>query len=123
MLGLYPQSRAQLHQRIAARFQQMMTLGFLQEVQKLYDRGDLTLDHPAVRAVGYRQAWSYLNGTLAADEWQEKAIIATRQLAKRQLTWQRHWSNLIALQAEDADLEQQVISRIHAFNALNNTIK
>jgi tRNA dimethylallyltransferase len=87
--ALVPQPRAILHERIATRFNQMMAQGFLEEVRSLHGRGDLRADHASMRAVGYRQLWQYCNGqsTLAAAV--EKGVAATRQLAKRQLTWLR----------------------------------
>jgi tRNA dimethylallyltransferase len=87
--ALVPQPRAILHERIAARFNQMMAQGFLNEVRSLHGRGDLSADHASMRAVGYRQLWQHCNGqsTLAAAV--EQGVAATRQLAKRQLTWLR----------------------------------
>lgn len=90
-VALAPQDRAVLHQRIELRFQQMLQQGFLDEVTRLYQRGDLTLDCPSIRSVGYRQMWQHLVGELGLSEATEKAIIATRQLAKRQYTWLRSW--------------------------------
>ena len=84
-----PHDRLDLHRRIAARFEAMMAAGFLDEVRTLYERTDLTAEHPSMRAVGYRQAWTYLAGRCGLDEAKEKAVAATRQLAKRQLTWLR----------------------------------
>lgn len=84
-----PQDRSWLHQRIAVRFKQMLEQGIVSEVQSLYLRGDLTSDLPAVRAVGYRQVWAYLENKYDERQMHEKAVIATRQLAKRQLTWLR----------------------------------
>jgi tRNA dimethylallyltransferase len=93
---LAPSQREVLHQRIAARFRTMLEQGFVDEVQRLRERGDLDPQLPALRAVGYRQAWMYLQGELSAEEWVERALVATRQYAKRQLTWLRaepdaHW--------------------------------
>jgi tRNA dimethylallyltransferase len=84
-----PGDRMDLHRRIAGRFDAMMASGFLDEVRLLYERTDLTAEHPSMRAVGYRQAWTYLAGRCGLDEFREKAVAATRQLAKRQLTWLR----------------------------------
>lgn len=86
---LAPPDRALLHERIAARFHAMVAQGFVDEVRRLRARGDLHADLPSMRAVGYRQAWAYLEGNLAASEWVDKGIIATRQYAKRQMTWLR----------------------------------
>jgi tRNA dimethylallyltransferase len=84
-----PRERAELHRRIAARFEAMLASGFLDEVRTLYERTDLTAEHPSMRAVGYRQAWTYLAGRCSLHDVKEKAVAATRQLAKRQLTWLR----------------------------------
>lgn len=86
-----PDTRALLKQRIAERWDEMMAQGFLAEVATLKARGDLHADLPAMRCVGYRQAWAHLDGDLNAAELRERAIVATRQLAKRQLTWLRRW--------------------------------
>lgn len=90
-IALIPKDRNLLNQRIEKRFHTMMKNGFAAEVQSLYERGDLNKDMPAIRAVGYRQLWDYLDGHCDLSEAVEKAIIATRQLAKRQQTWLRGW--------------------------------
>ena len=86
---LVPADRRVLHDRIRARFLRMLGQGFLQEVEELRNRGDLTAQHPAMRAVGYRKLWEHLDGHVTLAEATERAIAATRQLAKRQLTWIR----------------------------------
>ena len=86
---LLPEDRAVLRQRIADRFMQMLELGFVDEVRRLKQRGDLHLDMPSMRCVGYRQVWEYLDQQTDFDNMVEKAINATRQLAKRQMTWLR----------------------------------
>jgi len=86
---LSPTNRSVLHDRLARRFTAMMEAGFLDEVRGLRDRGDLTARHPSVRAVGYRQLWAHLDGTFDLTEAVRRGIAATRQLAKRQLTWLR----------------------------------
>lgn len=86
---LAPSDRAALHQRLADRFEAMMAAGFLDEVRQLRDRGDLHARLPAMRAVGYRQMWSHLDGHLPLSAATQAAVSATRQLAKRQLTWMR----------------------------------
>ena len=93
-LAIAPSDRAWLHERIALRFQQMLDLGFVEEVEHLYARGDLTADLPSMRSVGYRQMWDYFAGASTYDEMRDKAIAATRQLAKRQLTWLRSWDEM-----------------------------
>jgi len=91
-----PRDRAELHRRIAARFDAMLEAGFADEVRGLMGRGDLSLELPAMRAVGYRQVWEHLRGDYDAAEMRQRALAATRQLAKRQYTWLRaeagcHW--------------------------------
>lgn len=87
--ALAPRNRPVLHQRLADRFHAMMAAGFLDEVRGLHERGDLTARHSSMRAVGYRQLWAYLEGECGLAEAVERGIAATRQLAKRQLTWMR----------------------------------
>lgn len=103
-LVLCPADRSHLHARIEKRFLTMLDLGFMEEVKKLHQRPDLSLEKPALRAVGYRQAWEYLSGKLTWDEMKEKTIIATRQLAKRQLTWLRRWKEAVWFDSEREDL-------------------
>jgi tRNA dimethylallyltransferase len=93
-IALLPKNRALLHGRIGERFEKMLELGLLEEVERLRSRGDLHKDLPAIRAVGYRQVWEYLDGELSCDDMVAKAIAATRQLAKRQMTWLRGWPSL-----------------------------
>jgi tRNA dimethylallyltransferase len=93
-LAIAPVDRKVLHDRIAQRFTQMLDQGFVEEVVALRSRGDLHSNLPSIRAVGYRQVWDHLDGKLTRDEMQERGIIATRQLAKRQFTWLRSWEDL-----------------------------
>lgn len=93
-LAIAPVQRQVLHERIAERFQQMLDQGFVEEVEALHGRGDLQAQMPSIRAVGYRQVWDYLEGRLSRGEMQERGVIATRQLAKRQFTWLRGWAGL-----------------------------
>jgi tRNA dimethylallyltransferase len=86
---LAPRDREMLHQRLANRFRAMMATGFLEEVRGLHQRGELTVRHPSMRAVGYRQLWAHLDGEYGLEEAEQRGIFATRQLAKRQLTWLR----------------------------------
>lgn len=88
-IGLNPASREELHERIALRFHQMMCEGFLQEVARLKARGDLNVELPSIRAVGYRQLWEHLEGRDSLEDATERGIAATRQFAKRQITWLR----------------------------------
>jgi tRNA dimethylallyltransferase len=88
-LGLAPASRPELHARIEQRFRAMMGAGLLAEVERLFARGDLHPGLPAIRAVGYRQLWAFLAGECSLEAAEERAIVATRQLAKRQWTWLR----------------------------------
>jgi len=92
-IALVPEDRAELRKRIALRFDLMLKQGFIEEVEGLFKRGDLRADMPSIRAVGYRQVWAYLTGDYGYDEMREKAIIATAQLAKRQMTWLRKESD------------------------------
>lgn len=93
-LALMPSDRETLHQRIEQRFERMLRAGLIDEVRQLYQRDDLHPDLPAIRAVGYRQVWEYLAGKLTEAEMRAAGIAATRQLAKRQLTWLRSWPSL-----------------------------
>lgn len=109
-IAIAPQDRAILHERIAARFQQMLADGLIDEVKKLMARGDLTLETPAIRSVGYRQVWEYLQGNLTYEQMCERGIIATRQLAKRQLTWLRSWPDVRWFDSEAVGLFEEVKS-------------
>ena len=93
--AIMPPDRAELHQRIEQRFLQMLELGFEDEVKRLMKRGDLHPNLPSIRCVGYRQMWEYLSGEISYDEMVFKGICATRQLAKRQITWLRGWKQPI----------------------------
>jgi tRNA dimethylallyltransferase len=108
-LAVMPRERSTLHKRIVHRFNLMLTQGFIEEVEGLYKRGDLSLDMPSMRCVGYRQAWMYLIGELDKQAMIEKGVIATRQLAKRQITWLRSWDDLHWLEIESADLTARVL--------------
>ena len=102
-LAIAPANRQALHDRIAQRFTQMLEQGFVDEVVALRRRGDLHVGLPSIRAVGYRQVWEHLEGKLTSAEMQERGIIATRQLAKRQFTWLRSWTDLHWLDSLDCD--------------------
>lgn len=88
-IALMPPDRVELRKRITARLDSMLHQGFIEEVDSMYRRGDLNANMPSIRAVGYRQVWAYLAGDYGYEEMREKAIIATAQLAKRQMTWLR----------------------------------
>lgn len=109
-LAITPKERSTLHDRIALRYQQMIDLGFEQEVIKLKSRGDLHQDLPSIRCVGYRQMWQYLDGECDHDEMIFRGVCATRQLAKRQLTWLRNWPNLHWLTTDDKTNLAKVLS-------------
>ncbi|VAY02412.1 tRNA dimethylallyltransferase [Arsenophonus endosymbiont of Aleurodicus dispersus] len=99
--AISPPDRKILHQRIEMRFQQILRTGFENEVSALYARGDLDEDLPAIRSVGYRQMWSYLSGESSYNEMVYRSICATRQLAKRQITWLRGWKNVHRRDSDD----------------------
>lgn len=107
-------NRDNLRARIAARFHDMLKQGFVAEVEALYSRGDLHEDLPSMRAVGYRQAWSYLKGECGYDAFVERAVIATRQFAKRQLTWLRRETGQFSYDAETADIGSRILSDIRS---------
>ena len=111
-LALIPSERAVLHQRIAARFDAMIAEGLIEEVKTLRRNPALTADLPAMRAVGYRQAWAYLNGEIDLDGLREQGLAATRQLAKRQLTWLRSWPDAVTLDCLADDFETQAFSLV-----------
>ena len=108
-LSIQPGSRGVLHDRIATRFLQMIEDGLVEEVETLRARGDLTLALPSMRAVGYRQVWQYIEGELSFDGMVEQGIIATRQLAKRQITWLRSWGNLRDWDSENPETLELVL--------------
>jgi len=107
-IAIHFANRSILHQRIADRFEQMLQAGLIKEVEQLYRRGDLNADLPSIRSVGYRQVWQYLTGELSYEEMKDRAVIATRQLAKRQLTWLRAWPNLTWFEAAGLNIEEIV---------------
>jgi tRNA dimethylallyltransferase len=115
-IGMIPNERARLHALIAQRFHQMLTNGLVDEVRGLRARGDLDPNLPALRSVGYRQVWNYLEGRCSYEEMIATAIAATRQLAKRQLTWLRSWPKLTEL---FCDLDQNG----HDANIVKNHLK
>ncbi|SHE29597.1 tRNA dimethylallyltransferase [Modicisalibacter ilicicola DSM 19980] len=108
-IGLAPMHRSILHERIARRFEQMLEQGFVEEVAALKARHDLHLGLPAMKSVGYRQVWQYLEGVHGRDELAYKGIVATRQLAKRQLTWLRRWPALHWIDPHGPDAVENVL--------------
>ena len=111
-LGLIPTDRAVLHAQIEQRFEQMLAAGLVDEVRALFFRGDLTAELPAMRAVGYRQVWAFLAGKSGYDEMVEQAIVATRQYAKRQLTWLRSETDLETWPAGQTQTLERVRDRL-----------
>ena len=110
MLSLEPRQRSWLHERIALRLDNMVAQGFIDEVRALRGRGDLHLDLPSMRCVGYRQAWEALDSGATPAQWRERSIIATRQLAKRQLTWLRSMPARHVIACDDAQVFEQVLA-------------
>lgn len=110
LFAIMPSDRAMLHRTIEKRFDQMLQAGLIDEVQRLYSRKDLSVDLPSMRAVGYRQVWQYLENNIDYKTMREKSIAATRQLAKRQYTWLRSWSNLNVMDYPNLNL------LLHKFN-------
>jgi tRNA dimethylallyltransferase len=104
-----PDDRKELHQRISLRFQLMIDTGFQAEVEKLKNRGDLHLNLPSIRCVGYRQMWQYLDGNYDFNEMFEKSVAATRPLPKRQFTGVRGWENIHKLDTFSPDNLSKVI--------------
>ena len=114
LISLEPADRAWLHERIARRFDAMLASGFVDEVRALRARGDLTPDLPAMRCVGYRQAWEALDGTSPMSELRDKGIFATRQLAKRQITWLRAMPQRRVVACDDPTALKQVLDLVSA---------
>ncbi|MBG0761230.1 tRNA (adenosine(37)-N6)-dimethylallyltransferase MiaA [Vibrio cidicii] len=108
--AIAPKDRTELHRRIELRFDKMMEAGFEQEMKTLHAREDLHPDLPSIRCVGYRQMWDYLDGNGTLDEAIYRGICATRQLAKRQITWLRSWDNLTWLDSEDIEQSLETLS-------------
>ena len=122
-LALLPNDRADLHQRIEQRFQQMLAKGLVEEVQGLRNRGDLHLNLPSMRAVGYRQVWHYLDGHDNYQTMGDKGLAATRQLAKRQLTWLQAWPALRPFMVQknmDQRTHQKIVELILNFLPTNS---
>ncbi|OOG42126.1 tRNA (adenosine(37)-N6)-dimethylallyltransferase MiaA [Rhodanobacter sp. C05] len=114
-LALLPAGRSRLHERIAQRFDAMLATGFLEEVHALRARGDLHAELPAIRAVGYRQAWEYLDGDSTSGEFRDRGIFATRQLAKRQITWLRSDVGARLFDPDRPDLLDRAVDAVQLF--------
>jgi len=112
LLALIPGEREALHQRIATRFEEMLELGLISEVSKLRDEYGLDADMPSMRCVGYRQTWMYLDHEIGLTELRAMGIAATRQLAKRQLTWLRPMKGLKEFDCLAEDLPEQVLTHL-----------
>ena len=113
LLSLEPTDRAWLHARIAQRFDAMLAAGLIDEVKALRARGDLHPDLPSMRCVGYRQTWAALEGSLPLADLREHGIIATRQLAKRQMTWLRSFTTRTVVACDHADAIEQVVAHVN----------
>jgi len=113
-LALVPGERVWLHERINRRFQLMLEQGLVEEVTNLRRRYALRADLPAMRCVGYRQVWQYLEGECNFEEMAARGVAATRQLAKRQLTWLRGWHEAEVCDCMAADLQNEVTARVAA---------
>lgn len=111
-LALAPRERARLHDQIGRRFDRMLEHGLVAEVEALHRRGDLDLQLPSIRTVGYRQIWLYLTGKLNYSEMAVQAKAATRQLAKRQLTWLRRYPEVVWLDSDAVDLTGQAVETV-----------
>ncbi|AZN35253.1 tRNA (adenosine(37)-N6)-dimethylallyltransferase MiaA [Iodobacter ciconiae] len=114
-IALLPQDRKWLHDRIALRFDQMLSLGLLDEVSRLRAKYDLSLELPSMRCVGYRQAWEYQDGLIDYPAMREKGIAATRQLAKRQLTWLRGMDDLLEINCQETSLAERVKAAVKSW--------
>ncbi len=115
LISLEPADRAWLHQRIAQRFEVMLQGGLLDEVKALRARGDLHLDLPSVRCVGYRQTWEMLDGLFPAKELHERCVAATRQLAKRQITWLRSMPQRHIVACDQPHADQAVLALVQSW--------
>ncbi|UJS24532.1 tRNA (adenosine(37)-N6)-dimethylallyltransferase MiaA [Thiothrix winogradskyi] len=113
-IALIPENRAWLHARLAQRFDQMLAHGVVDEVRQLLMRGDLNTHLPAIRAVGYRQIWDYLINEIDYNQMRDRAIVATRRLAKRQMTWLRSEKGIISYDPQELNLSS-VISNASTF--------
>ena len=118
-LGLFPQDRTLLHQQIALRFEQMLKHGVIDELKALREKWNLNAELPAMRCIGYRQIWSYLEAEISYQQMCDQAIAATRQLAKRQLTWLRHYPEIQCIDPNTCtttDITEQIICQLERTN-------
>ena len=118
-LAIAPSQRQVLHQRIERRFVEMVEQGFVEEVESLRRRNDLNADMPSMRAVGYRQVWHHLDGGYSTQEMIERGVIATRQLAKRQLTWLRGWEGVHWLDTTTSDNLPRALKYLKSLSILS----
>ena len=119
-LALWPKDRARLRKRISERFDRMLDAGLVEEVRGFHAREDLGLNCPAMRCVGYRQVWRYLDGACAHEQMREQAVAATRQLAKRQLSWLRHAPGVIHC-ATDCSRPDEVVAAVAHWRSSDRT--
>ncbi len=117
--SIMPKERSTLHELIEKRFDIMLAQGFVDEVSMLLNKYSLDPDMPSMRSVGYRQIWQFLRGELSNKDMRERGIIATRQLAKRQVTWLRNWQDITTLISYDDENLKRVIQKV---GATSNTI-
>lgn len=108
-IAISPKDRSLLHQRIEKRFDLMLEQGFIDEVRKFFNRADVHINLPSMRAVGYRQVWEHLEGRYDRDQMRERAVVATRQFAKRQLTWLRGDPEIACFDSQDENLLSNVL--------------
>ncbi len=111
-IALFPEQRAWLHERIALRFDEMLQLGLIDEVKQLKEHWNLEPTMPSMRCVGYRQVFDYLDGAYSYDLLRDKGMAATRQLAKRQLTWLRHWNAAYYYDPQKPSFKEEIIAKI-----------
>lgn len=121
-IALAPPRRAELHQRIEHRFRAMLEAGLIDEVRALYARGDLSPELPSMRAVGYRQVWEHIEGKTSYNEMVERALAATRQLAKRQITWLRGWPECHWIDSGDTESLEEALKIIKAGATLESDL-
>lgn len=119
---LAPNDRTFLHANIAKRFYSMLDAGFIAEVEQLYNNPNINENLPAIRSCGYRQIWQYLDGFFTKEQMIEKSIVATRQLAKRQITWLRQWSDATWYDTQSANYKQKIINYLLSFDLFKRIV-